>query len=192
MSYLIHNFSYTHYAIRSSWKTRTVIAARNSLLVYLSLTTLSAPFNRSTATWQFSQFFLKTSSYYFSRLFYVLFPKVKEIKHTPIGLNFPCSAHYAGLRQLDLTLTPFSVTQPLLPLTLRRFLYPYPFGSPLLINYSSKNILFDLIYRFFSMSLNLWFYWPASYKTWVHHMYVSPRIRPIWFLNKYYFKVYHI
>lgn len=192
MSYLIHNFSYNHYTVRSSWKTRTVIAARNSSLVYLSLSTLSTPFNISANTWQISQFYLKTSSHYFSRLFYVLFPEVKEIKHTPIGLNFPRSAHYAGLSQLNLTLTPFSLNTPLLPSTSQRLLYPYIFGAPLILNYSAKNILFDLIYRFFSMSINLWFYWPSSYKTWVHHMYVSPRIRPIWFLNRYYFRVYNV
>ena len=65
---------------------------------------------------------------YFSRLFFALFPKVKEIKHTPIGLSFPAQAYYVSLRQVDATLTPFTQLITLLPTATRRFLYPYPYG----------------------------------------------------------------
>lgn len=192
MSYLIHNFAFNHYTLRLSWKARTVVAVRNASLVYFFLTTLTTPFNITASTWHFSQFYLKTYYHYFSRLFYVFFAKVKEIRFIPIGLNFPRSAHYTSLTQLESTLTPLLPVKTLLPLTKHRLLYPYPFGMALVLHWSSKNIFFDLVYRFFRMSLSLWYYWPTRYKTWVHYTYISPRLRTMWFLNRYYYRIYHV
>jgi hypothetical protein len=192
MSYLIQNFSFNHYVVRASWKVRTLIVARNAFLIHWLLVNLSNPFILTASTWHFSTLYLTMSYHYFVRLFFVLFPTVKEIKHTPLGVNFPRSAYYTALVQVDATLTPFSIISPLLPITDRRILYPYPFGSPLILHASAKNVLFDFIYRFFRLSLTLWAHWPSSYKTWVHHTYLSPRLRTMWFLNRYYYKVYNI
>lgn len=192
MSYLIQNFGYQHYILRVNWKVRALNLIRNYSTIYALLNSHALVLPQNVQTWQFSKLFLTTHNFYFTRFYYALFPKVKEVKHSPIGVNFAKSAQFAALVKLDtLAQLPSSPVLPFrTPLSAR--LYPYAFGTPLVITPTAKSFYFNLLHRFFHMSLSIWFYVPSSYKFFVHYTYLAPRFRFLTFTNKYYFKVYHV
>ena len=192
LSYVIQNFEHHHFSVKASWKVKAVFVARNFATIYTFLNSLSTPFNLNAITWNISRILRVTLSRYFTHMYDASFPKVKDMRHTPIGVNFPKSTHYFALTQLNRALTSFTSVSTSLPLTERRVLYPYPFASPLVITPVANNFSVDLLYRFFKASLTVWFTWPSRYKTWVHYSYLTPRLRQLTFLNKYYFKVYHV
>jgi hypothetical protein len=194
MSYLIQNFSYTHYSLRTNWRVRTAFLARNFATIYALLANLSIPFNLCATTYLLSPHHLKKFAHYFSGLVNTAFLDVKNIKHSPIGVNFPRSAHYQALVRFDrLTTLASSVKTPLpLPLSSRCVTYPYFYGVPIAITPIAKSFLVDLLYRFLRISLSVWFHWPQTYKVSVHYTPISAQLRLLRFLNKYYYKIYHI
>ena len=192
MSYLIQNFTYTSYTIRTNWKTRALTLLRNYATLFTLLNTQNFFFLQNAQTWHFSIFFIKTHNSYFTRLYHVALPQVKEIKHSPIGVNFPRSAHFASLTRIDALFTFYDTPYFSLPMRTSARLYPYAYGTPLAITPTSKSFYFNLLHRFFRMSLLIWFHLPSTFKFWVHYTYIVPRFRFLTFPNKYYFKVYHV
>lgn len=192
MSYVIHNFSSYYHTLRMNWKVRSLQLLRNYFTLYTLFSSNPLFTIRASATWIFPPLLFRTNYTYFTRLYNVLFPDVYEVKHSPIGVNFARSAHFTTLLHLDLLLN----RQPLTVSTFKPFrslqTYPYAFGTALTITPVAKSFYANLLYRFFRMSLSLWFYMPSTYRFWVHYTWITPKFRWIPFLNKYYFKVYHV
>lgn len=192
MSYLIQNFAYPQYLIRTNWKTRTLTLIRNYATLFTLFSSQTFLSYQNAQIWRLSVLFRNTQSSYFTRLYYVVFPQVKEIKHSPIGVNFARSAHFNSLVGVDSLFTLDDPSFFSLPTCTHTRLYPYAYGTPLAITPVAKSFYFNLLHRFFKMSLVVWFYMPSTHKFWVHYTYIVPRFRLLTFTNKYYFKIYHV
>jgi len=192
MSYVIHNFSSHYHTLRMNWKVRSLQLVRNYVTLYTMFSSNPLFTICSTSTWIFPILLFRTNYIYFTRLYDVLFPDVYEIKHSPIGVNFARSAQFTTLRNLDILFSwQMLPNPPLRPFQSLRT-YSYPFGTALAITPIAKSFYANLLYRFFRMSLSVWFYMSSTYKLWVHYTLITPHFRCIPFLNKYYFKIYHV
>lgn len=193
MSYLIQNFTYTNHFIRSNLRVRTSILARNFLLIFVLFSNSSKLFNMNAQTYVHARQVLKIWNISFKALAKVLFPKLKFLRYTPIGINFPRSAHYRTLKSLN-DLLHHEVKSPtlMLPLSTHAVTYPYYTGSPIAITPIAKKPFSYAMYKFLRMSLNLWFSWPKQYKLSLHYTSLNNQWLFLRFLNKYYFKVYNV
>lgn len=88
----------------------------------------------------------------------VLFPKPKFLRYTPIGVNYPLSAHRETLislnRLLDKKIPNKSFEQP----NTSFLRCPYPMGSPIAITPIAGKAFFLALYKLLRMSLQVWFY----------------------------------
>jgi len=118
--------------------------------------------------------------------------KPKYLKYTPIGINFPFSAHYETMSQvdnhLDMTARPVS----LLPLTPYYITYPYFTGLIIAITPISKKPFSYALYKLLRMSMQLWFQWPRRYAITTHFTYIQSELNLLRFLNIYYFRIYSL
>ena len=192
MSYVIHNFSPYAYTLRMNWKVRSLQLIRNYITLYTFFNSRPLFALYATSTWVFPIVLFHNNYTYFNRLYEILFPKIYEIKHSPIGVNFPRSAHLKTLLSLDILFCTGQVN----PVTLIPFRslrsYPYAFGTALAITATAKSFYSTILYRFLRMSLLLWFNFASTYKFWVHYTLMTSRFQLLPFTNKYYFKVYHV
>ena len=158
IGYLIHNFSYIYTAFRSNWRIKALYALRNFDRIYAFTATTTVPFNIYASTLCLSPILLKYMRHYFTNLFHAAFPRPKEVRHAPLGVNFARSAHFTALTKLDETFTPFKDTSKVLPNTNSRITYPYATGFYMVLTPLLNNYLLDLFYRFLKLSLQVWFY----------------------------------
>ena len=192
MSYLIQNFSYRHRSNRGNLRIRSSFLARNFPLIYLLMSNSSAGYNLMAHTFLPNRLMLKIGNVAFNPFTKVLFWKTKNLKYTPIGINFPNSAHYMAISGLDklLTKTENNLSFPLQ--RGRHFDYPYFTSSIVALTPISGKTYSYTLYKFLRMNLNLWFYWPRFYKISINHTVVESYWLQLKFLNKYFFKIYNI
>lgn len=192
MNYLIQNFQYQQKTIRGNLRVRSSFIARNFALIYLLLSSSSVGYNLLAKTSLGDRTILKVGDAAFNALSKVLFWKIKNLKFTPIGTNFPVSAHYTGVVGLDnlISKTPYS---PNFPLDTGRFFnYPYFMGNPIAITPISGKTYSYALYKLLRMSLNMWFCWPRHYRISINHTTINSYWLILRFLNKYFFKLYNI
>ena len=192
MSYLIHNFHRYHYSVRMTWRLKTLFLARNFTQIYALLSSSTKAFNLLSISIPCIRSLSKVDNWSFKKLIRVALPRVKEIRHTPIGVNFPRSAHYESLLQMDRITNTSHPIKTFLPSSPRLITYPYLFGSPLVFTPVAKSPLLEMLYRFLRMSLSMWFFWPGKYKITSHYTNLPSQLRFLPFLNLYYLKVYNI
>jgi len=161
-------------------------------MIYAFTASTTVPFNIKASTWHFSKLAVKFHYVYFTNLFLAAFPRPKELRYTPLGVNFATSAHLTALKKIDATLIRFYDTSKVLPNTYSRITYPYATNLTIVLTSISKNYLYDLVYRFLRLSLHVWFFWPGTYKVKAHHTVVSTHWWKLNFLNEYYFRMFAI
>lgn len=154
------------------------------------------PIKLFAKTWHLSVILSKYNSQEFQRLFHLTFPNPKFLKYTPLGTNFSKSAYFNSLRYshdlITKTITNTNDGNTFLRETQSSLTYPYSSNIVVVFTSISKNYLYDLLYRFLRLSLSVWFQWPRTYKTKVHHTFVTKNFWTIYFLNYYYYKTYNL
>lgn len=192
VSYLIQNFYYQNSSLRMTIRVRSAILARNFHVIYILLSNSSKLFNILSQSYPLYRYILKIANLSFREIAKVLFTKVKLMRYTPIGVNFPLSARYQALKGLDLLLNGNDTPTQLLKLSDRSITNPYFMGTPIVITPVSKKPFAYTFYKFMRMTLNMWFYWPKKYSITTHYTDVVSGVTLLRFLNSYYFKVYNV
>lgn len=134
----------------------------------------------------------KISDLSFRRLIVAALPRAKEIRHSPIGINFARSAHYVSLVEMDRMPNPSYRIRTFLPLSTSLLTYPYFFGLPIIFTPVAKSQFLEVLYRFFRTSFTVWARWPGKYRITSHYTNVYPELRFVTFLNSYFIKVFNI
>lgn len=192
MSYLTQNFDYQYRSNRSNLRIRSSFIARNFTLIYLLLSNSSVGYNLLAQTSAYNKLILKIGNTAFNSFTKVLFWKVKSLKYTPIGVNFPLSAHFTGINGLDKLFTK-SDNPVLFPnLSGRRFDYPYFSSNIISLTPISGKSYSYMLYKFLRMNLNVWFTWPKFYKITTNYTAINSYWLTLKFLNKYFFKLYNL
>lgn len=158
MSYLIHNFAYRHKSNRCNLRIRSAFLARNFPLIYLLFSNSSAGYNLLAHTSVSNRLMLRIGNTAFNSFTKVLFWKIKNLKYTPMGINFPNSAHYVAVTGLEKLITK---TEGVLMFPLQKdhyFDYPYFTSITIAITPISNKKYSYTLYKFLRMNLNLWFY----------------------------------
>ena len=134
----------------------------------------------------------KCSVHYFSRIHAVLFPNPKFLKFIPFGINFPKSAQFRALSELNMKYLGVKTSYSFPEISTNAFAYPY-FSRPQIVITNISRKPFNLaLYKFLRLSLNLWFSWPRGYKTNLNYTSLEKSWILLLFLNKYFFKVYSV
>jgi hypothetical protein len=192
MSYLIQNFANTQYSTRLNLRSRSAFLFRNATAIYGLLSTSSKAFNLPATNIIFIRQLNHVGNYIFRKLIKVLFPKPKFLKHTPIGINYPTSAHRESLRIIDVLLSK-KLPSNLPNIRMGSFLRcPYFTGSQIAFTPIAGKAFFLALYKLLRMSLQMWFYWPRYYSITTHYTPLHSQWLFLKFLNKYFFKVYNI
>ena len=155
MSYVIQNFYYPTHSLRSTVRSRTVIIARNFHLIYSLFANTSKAFNILANTNKTARFVFKISDFRFNAMASVVFSKAKFLKYTPIGVNFPMSAHFRTLYNLNLLLEEKGYPDTCLGLSENAFDYPYYEGTQVVITPIAKKPMSLAMYKFLRSSLSL-------------------------------------
>jgi len=192
LSYLIQNFSHPHHSLRMNVRNRSALLARNTSVICFLLSNASRASSLISRTGANLQGLIGLRNEAFKYFSNSLLIKSKYLKYTPIGVNFPVSAYYQTLLQIDQHLDKKSSPSPLLPLTVRSVTYPYFAGLPIAITPISKKPFSYTLYKFLRMSMSVWFYWPRKYGTDIHYTDIQGQWYLLRFLNSYYFRVYNI
>ena len=193
MSYLIQNSVYPAHSIKISLRVRASFLARNVGVIYTLLSAYTKAFNLPYPVTQHNLHVLVRASYLFSKFAKVLFKPTKFLRYTPVGINFPSSAHYRALANLGSLLAADDKFMPFAnPRTDSYFSYPYYARSWVAITPITKKPFSLALHKFLRMNLDMWFYWPRAFKissnfTDINSSWVFSR-----FLNKYFFRVYTI
>ena len=192
MSYLIQNFSIYRPYIRLNNSSFTAFLSKNIWLIYsymrISYPTLllcSLPLTYST------DMFIKFS-HFFDNFVTSILLKPQFLRYAPLGTNFPSTSYHRALADLDLL---FSNEVPALRFevnTVYNFKYPYFSRPRIAITSVTQNEYLAIIYKFFYMTVNVWFLWPKSYSFYSNFTDISHNWVLIKFVTKYFFKVYSI
>lgn len=165
MSYLIQNSVYPAHSIKISLRVRGAFLARNAGAIYALLGVATKAFNLPYPITQHNLYLLVNASYFFSKFAKVLFKPTKFLRYTPIGINFPISAHYRALANLDSLLVSDGKFMPVVnPTRGSYFSYPYYSRSQIAITPVTKKPFSLALHKFLRMNLNVWFYWPRAFK----------------------------
>lgn len=192
MSYLIQNFYRYHYSVRMTWRLHTAFLARNFASIYVLLSSSSKAFNLLRTGVSLTRPLSKLGEQSFRRLVVAALPRAKEIKHSPIGINFARSAHYVSLVEMDRMSNPSYKIRTFLPLSTHFITYPYFFGLPIIFTPVAKSQFLEVLYRFLRTSFAVWVRWPGKFKITSHYTNVYTELRLITFLNSYFIKVFNI
>lgn len=192
LSYLIQNFYYPTSSLRINLRVKSALLARNFLVIYTLFSNSSKLFNTLATSHVSSRYLLKIANIGFRAFVRVLFPKVTLLRYTPIGINFPLSARYRALLNIDYLMQDHGKPQQSLQLTNRFLTNPYFNGIPIAITPIAKKPFAYTFYKMLRMSLNVWFSWPKQFKLLAHYTSINSQWNFLRFLNKYYFKIYNV
>ena len=192
MSYLIQNFFSPSHSLKISLRVRTAFILRNLHVVFNLISNHTYAFSIPNQSYTYSYQTLFNSAQYFSRVHTVLFPDPKFLKFIPFGINFPKSAQYKALSELNMKYSGVKTDYSFPNITTNAFLYPY-FSRPQIVITNVSRKPFNLaLHKFLRLSLNLWFTWPRGYKINSNYTSLSKSWTLLLFLNKYFFKVYSV
>lgn len=155
MNYVIQNFYYPTSIIRINTRSKTVLLTRNFGLVYVLFSNSAKAYTLNLAANPFIKFAFLISGSNFDAFANTLFKKTKLVKYTPIGVNFPLSAYYVALFNLNSFLGENDYLLPSFIPTKKAFTYPYLEGSQLAITPVAKNPMTYALYKFLRLNLNL-------------------------------------
>ena len=192
MSYLIQNFFSPSHSLKISLRVRTSFVVRNLNVIFNLLSNHTYAFNLPNKSYTYPQQIFFNSIHYFTRVSTVLFPSPKFLKFIPFGINFPKSAQYKALSELNMKYANVPTTYVFPPLTTSAFMYPYFSRPQIVITNISRKPFALALYKFLRLSLNLWFSWPRGYKINSNYTSLAKSWYMLLFLNKYFFKVYSI
>jgi len=192
MSYVIQNFQHGSHSTRMNLRSRSAFLVRNVLTIYTLLSSSSKAFNLPMSSVAFIRQVNHIGNKIFCKIAKVLFPKPKFLRYTPIGINYPLSAHREAIKGIDLLLEKKTLLK-VHSFPSNSFLRcPYPIGSPIAITPVAGKAFSLALYKLLRMSLQVWFYWPRSYRITTHYTPLNSQWLYLKFLNKYFFKVYNI
>ena len=155
LSYLIQNFTYPHHSLRMNVRNRSAILARNTSVICFLLSNASRASCLISRVGTNLQGLIGLRNEAFKYFSNSLLIKSKYLKYTPIGVNFPVSAYYQTLLQINLHLDERLAPIPLLLLTPRSLTYPYFAGLPIAITPISKKPFAYALYKFLRMSMSV-------------------------------------
>ena len=156
MSYLIQNSVYPAHSLKISLRVRASFLARNVSVIYMLLSTYTKAFNLPYPVSQHNLHFLVNAPHFFSKFAKVLFKPTKFLRYTPIGINFPISAHYRALANLDSLLASDDKFIPFANLTPHsHFSYPYYSRSHVAITPVTKKPFSLALHKFLRMNLSM-------------------------------------
>jgi len=158
LSYVIQNFYYPTHSLRSTVRSRTVVIARNFHLIYSLFAKSSKAYNILANTNSITRLAYSVGDSRLNAIARAVFSKVKFLKYSPIGVNFPMSAHYRTLFNINALLEKKRDPMPCLSLSSNAFDYPYYEGSQIVITPIAKKPMSYALYKFLRCSLSLWFY----------------------------------
>jgi hypothetical protein len=155
LSYLIQNFYYPTPSLRINLRGKSALLARNFLIIYTLFSNSSKLFNILAVSHDSSKYLLKIANISFKAFVKVLFPKVKLLLYTPIGINFPLSARYRALLNINYLTQDCGKPQQFLKLTDRFLTNPYFNGIPVAITPIAKKPFAYTFYKMLRMSLSV-------------------------------------
>ena len=192
MSYVIQNFQQPVKSLRINVRIKASIILRNFAVIYSLLSDSTKFYNTFALTYVSRRQLMAMASVSFKALARVIFTKINYLRYTPVGLNFPLSARYNTLRNIDNLITRKEKPLNYLSLQARDFRCPYFTGIPIVITPIAKRPFSYTLYKFLRLSLSQWGQWPCQYRTAIHFTNVHSYWYLLTFLNKYYFKLYNI
>ena len=154
MSYVIQNFSYPIKSLRLNVRIKASIILRNFAVVYSLLSNSAKLYNTIALTHAPQRQLMAMSHGSFRALARVLFTKIKYLRYTPIGINFPLSARYNTLRGISSLITRKDKPLSYLPLQARDFTCPYFTGMPIVITPIAKRPYSYTLYKLLRLSLS--------------------------------------
>lgn len=192
MSYLIQNFYYPTHTVRATHRSRSVIIARNFGLIYSLFSKSTKAFNILATTYKPTKYIYAFSLTQFNAIAKVVFSKISNLKYTPAGTNFPLSAQYRAISNINNLLTRTKPISICLGLSDNYFKMPYYEGYRIAITPISKKPMTYAVYKFLRLNLSMWSYWPRKYKVTANLTNLHSCWYLLTFLNKDFFKVYNI
>ncbi len=196
MSYLIQNFRYPLPSLRYNLRLRAALLLRNSFII-ISLILYPVKFNKLlglNSLWLTYRRFI--GFYLFAKLSKSALPKVKIFKYTPIGVNFPISAHasalnliYSSLHALPPKVAKVKSTHSVVNSYITS---PYYYGNQVYLTTLTHKPVKLVMYKFLFTSLNCWFLWSKRYRIPAQCFSVSSSWYLFKFLNVYFFKIYNV
>jgi hypothetical protein len=192
MSYLIQNTYSFLPTTKISVRTRSAFISRAFPAVLTCLYMNTEAFTIPTSLTPYQRLVLLNSTHFFTKFYNVLFPNPKLLRFVPFGINFPVSAHYNALSNINSQLSSKSSLTPLLNPTHRSFSYPYFSRPQIVITNVSKSPFSLALQKLLRLSLGVWFVWPRGYKLNMNYTDIGNTWYLLRFLNKYFFKVYSV
>ena len=192
MSYVIQNFSYISPKVKLTLRTRAAFLARNSLAIYTLLTSTVRSSHLIANPYPNLYHIFRYLDYFFVSFAKILFTKPKFLRYTPIGINFPATSYYRCIWNLTTMFTSLSLFMPFPTFYSSAILHPYFTTVRLTIMPITKKSFALTMHKFLRMNLDIWFLWPRSYVITSQIIYLNSSWLLLRFLNKYFFKIYHI
>jgi hypothetical protein len=192
MSYIIQNFIRPHYSTRMTHRVQTSTLVRNYALIYLLSFSTAQSFNINANSWRNWQWCLKLHADAFRAFPKAALPKTKLLKYTPIGVNYPKTAYYRTLVNIDQMLDGEHEGSQTLLLTPYYYQNPYFVKTTLAITFISNRTFTYQLYKFLRLVMDLWFYWPRKFKISTNFTWLTIPWYQFRFLNRYYFKIYAV
>lgn len=155
MSYVIQNFQHGSHSTRMNLRSRSAFLVRNVLTIYTLLSSSSKAFNLPMSSVAFIRQVNHIGNKIFCKIAKVLFPKPKFLRYTPIGINYPLSAHREAIKGIDLLLEKKTLLK-VHSFPSNSFLRcPYPIGSPIAITPVAGKAFSLALYKLLRMSLQV-------------------------------------
>ena len=192
MSYLIQNTYSFSTTIKISIRTRSAFISRVYPSVIACLYMNTEGFVLPTSLSPYQRIVLSNSVHFFTKFYNVLFPNPKFLRFIPFGINFPVSAHYTALNNINNQLSNKNNLRLLPYISDRSFNYPYFSRPQIAITNVSKAPFSLALQKLLRLSLGLWFVWPRGYKLSMNYADINQTWYLLRFLNKYFFKVYSV
>lgn len=192
MSYVIQNFSYSSIRTKLTIKTRAAFLAKNSISIYTLLTSLSVASSLTTNSYPHLKYLVAKFDYLFFKFSKIIFARPKFLRYLPTGTNFPITAQYQCLQNMNSLLQSKSQLQFFPPVVPSTLYYPYFSITRVVIYPITKSPLLVVLNKLLRMNLHVWFLWPRSCFVASQIIFINSTWLWLKFLNKYFFRVYSL
>jgi hypothetical protein len=175
-----------------SLRVRSTFIARNTPVISLFIANSSYAVSLQRLNNFYYTSILTELHKFFNQFIKILYPRTGFLKYVPVGVNFPVSAHYQGLKSLYNVTTGETTLTNLSNIPNQLFKYPYYSRQKVAITPVSKKPFKLTLYKLLRMTFNMWFTWPRSYRILANFTDINSSWFMARFLSKYFFKVYSI